>query len=204
MKCATFFLLMSLTRCTTTAPVGEKTVAKTTGKPELFVIGAGVVHPEALAVNTPTTLAKTPAGTLLISRVIRPRAEVREGPGINFSLSDRILEEDDRVIVFEVHGVWTKILSIKSWESGWVHAQVLSPPELNKKQMTINFARFPTVLAVRPLNYVGAFTSGDTIKLDEIIPKGKLFRALQVTNEKTLIWMAENNSIVWIKGRDMQ
>ena len=159
---------------------------------------------DSLDTNSRNTLAKTPAGTLLISTVIRPRAEVREGPGVNFSLSDRILEEGARVIVFEIHGVWTKVLSVKGWESGWVHAQVLSPPVLNKKPMTINFAHFPTVLAMRPLNYVGAFTGGEPIKLDEIIPKGKLFRALQVTDEKTLIWIAEKNSIVWIKGKDMQ
>lgn len=204
MKRAILILILNLTACATTESVDKNSASNGKAKSEMFVIGGGVVRPESLDINSRSSKATAPAGTLLISKVIRPRAEVREGPGINFSVSDRILEEGERVIVFETHGVWTRVLLVKTWEPGWIHAQALSSPALNRKQMTINFSRFPTVLAVRALNYVGAFAGGDTIKLEEIIPKGKLFRALQVTDQKTLIWMAENNSIVWIKGRDMQ
>lgn len=204
MRRATLFLLMSLTACATPAPVGEKTASKKNTKPTPFVLGAGIVRPESLDLNTQAAMATAPVGTLLVSQVIRPLAEVREGPGVNFSLTDRILEVGEQVIVFEEHGVWSKIISVKKWESGWVHVRALSKPALNRKRMVINFARFPTVLAMKPLNYVRSFVGGDSVKLEEIIPRGKQFRALQVTENKTLIWMSENNSIVWIKGRDMQ
>lgn len=175
---------------------------------QTFVIGGG--RPSAknegsvADLNHHAKMAIAPAGTLRISKVSRPRAEMREGPGINFALTDRILEEGSPVIVFEQHGVWVKVISMANWEGGWIHGQTITQPKLNKKSVAVNLSMFPTVLAVKPVSEAMKFASNESVQLREAIPRGKMFRALQVTNEKTLIWMPESNAIFWIAGKDMQ
>ena len=209
MKFLALFILLFLNSCATTEPPAQdETTATETKKPkkvEPFILGDGTGGMSNKTVNTDVGLAVVPIGTVRISKVTRPRAEMREGPGVSFALVDRILEEGDKVIVFEQHGVWAKVITIGQWEPGWLHSHTLSTPRLNKQAMTVDFAKFPTVLAVKPVERALAFKTQDKDSDLEVgIPKGKMFKALQVTEDKTLIWMAEKNAMVWIKGKDMQ
>ena len=207
MKIFALCIMLLLYSCATTEPPVHKeapaSVTKKVKKPAPFILGDGIVGLNAKAADSNIGLAIAPIGTLRISKVTRTRAEMREGPGVTFALFDRILEEGDKVIVFEQHGVWARVITIGRWEPGWLHAHTISTPRLNKQAMTVNFAKFPTVLAVRPVDRALAF-NGQENDLEVAIPKGKIFKALQVTEDKTLIWMAEKNAMVWIKGKDMQ
>lgn len=208
-KTAIFLSLVVTVACATGAPPeGQESARNSISGQKPFVIGAGDA-PAGLQVsegNLPqfSGPVEVPAGTLRISKVSRKRSEMREGPGVSFALADRILEEGARVIVFEQHGVWAKVLSIGHWDSGWVHVDSISPPKLNRKSMRVDFGKFPTVLAVRPVSHGLAFVGGSSVRFDEAIPKGRMFRALQMTEDRTLIWISERNDIVWIKGKDMQ
>jgi hypothetical protein len=207
MKSLALFILLFLNSCATTEPSAQEettvTETKKIEKTEPFILGDGTGGMSNKAANSNIGLAIAPAGTLRISKISRPRAEMREGPGASFALVDRILEEGDKVIVFDRYGVWTKVVTVGQWEPGWLHAHTLSLPRLNKQAMTVDFTKFPTVLAVKPVERALAFKDqeGD---LEVAIPKGKMFKALQVTEDKTLIWMAEKNAVVWIRGKDMQ
>jgi hypothetical protein len=207
MKFSPLFFVFFILSCATTEPPAQEavtaTVQKKTQKAAPFILGDGTSGMSNKAADASIELAVAPAGTLRISKVTRPRAEMREGPGVSFALVDRILEEGDRVIVFEQHGVWAKVITVGRWEPGWLHTHTLSTPRLNKQAMTVDFAKFPTVLAVKPLDRALAFKEQES-EVQVVIPKGKLFKALQVTEDKTLIWIAEKNAMVWIKGKDMQ
>jgi hypothetical protein len=207
MKFLALSVLLFLNACATTEPPTQEEPSATETvkmkKSEPFILGDGTGGMSSKAANSNLGLAVAPIGTLRVSKITRPRAEMREGPGVSFALVDRILEEGDKVIVFEQHGVWAKVITIGHWEPGWLHAHTLSTPRLNKQAMTVDFAKFPTVLAIKPVDRALAFKSQDG-DLEVAIPKGKMFKALQVTENKTLIWMAEKNAMVWIKGKDMQ
>ena len=207
MKFLALSILILLNSCATTEPPAQEeapaTATKKVKKPVPFILGNGTGGMSTKAADSNVGLAVAPVGTLRVSKVTRPRAEMREGPGVTFALFDRILEEGDKVIVFEQHGVWAKVITISNWEPGWLHAHTISTPRLNKQAMTVNFAKVPTVLAVKPVDRALAF-KGQEGDLEVAIPKGKMFKALQVTEDKTLIWMAEKNAMVWIRGKDMQ
>lgn len=207
MKFLALFIVLFLNSCATTEPPVQKETAvietKKVRNPEPLILGDGTAGMIGKATNSNISLAVAPIGTLRISKITRPRAEMREGPGTSFALVDRILEEGDNVIVFEQHGVWAKVITVGHWEPGWLHAHTLSTPLLNKQAMSVDFSKFPTVLAVKPVEKALAFND-EGGELEVAIPKGKMFKALQVTEYKTLIWMAEKNAMVWIKGKDMQ
>jgi hypothetical protein len=207
MKYLPLLVVFFMHSCATTEPPAQEeaavTVEKKSKKAATFILGDGTSGMSNKAADASIELAVAPTGTLRISKVTRPRAEMREGPGVSFALVDRILEEGDRVIVFEQHGVWAKVITVGRWEPGWLHTHTLSIPRLNKQAMTVDFSKFPTVLAVKPLDRALAFKEQES-EVQVAIPKGKLFKALQVTEDKTLIWIAEKNAMVWIKGKDMQ
>jgi len=207
MKFFAICILLLLNSCATTEPPAREAapaaVTKKVKKLAPLVLGDGTGGMFGKTAVSDIGWAVVPIGTLRISKVTRPRAEMREGPGVTFALFDRILEEGDKVIVFEQHGVWAKVITIGRWEPGWLHADTISTSNLNKQAMMVNFAKFPTVLAVKPVGRALAFKSQEN-DLEVAIPKGKMFKALQVTEDKTLIWMAEKNAMVWIRGKDMQ
>lgn len=201
-------MLTAVAGCATVQPEVAQPGATAAPSQEPLVIGTGtsVAALQGSDAEMPGYAgpAVVPPGTVRVSKVARKRSEMREGPGVSFALADRILEEGTKVIVFEQHGVWVKVLSVGEWDSGWVHVNTISPPKLNKTSMTINVAKFPTVLAVRPVSQGLAFAGGDSVRFGDAIPKGRMFRALQITGDRTLVWIAERNDIVWIKRKDMQ
>lgn len=202
---SSFICMLAFVGACATVPSEDQALSKLSRKQKPLLIGSGQIgsQGEEGVVNF-TGEAIAPAGTLLVSRVSRNRSEMREGPGVNFAVTDRILEKNARVVVFERHGVWTKVLSLGYWDSGWVHSDTITSPKPNKNAIAINVRKFPTVLAVRPVTQAFAFADHVPVQFNEAIPKGKLFRALQVADDKTLIWNFEKNEMIWIKGKDMQ
>lgn len=149
-----------------------------------------------------TSLVEVPAGMLLTSEIARPRAELRTGPGIQFELSDRILTQGTRVIVFMHVGVWAKVIVPGSWQSGWVHGQTLAESKPNAKPMTVDMTRLPTVLALRPVQSVGSFPSQSKLPVE--IPKGAMFHSLRFAENDALIYLPDTNSVMWMSRKDVQ
>ncbi len=198
---------LALAACQTPEPGTASLAApKTKGaKPVAQQLHAETRLPEAfgkpLASGKPG-LVQVPAGMLSVSEIARPRAELRTGPGIQFELSDKILTQGTKVIVFMKVGVWAKIAVPGIWQTGWVHGQTLAETKPNPKAMAIAIDRLPTVLALRPISTVESFPRQE--KLPVSIPKGAMFHSLRFAENDALIYLPDTNSVMWMSRKDVQ
>jgi hypothetical protein len=154
----------------------------------------------------PMTLL-VPAGAASLSQVIRPRAEVRVGPGPQFDLADEILEQGTQVVVFDARGVWRKAvpltrLTTLPLRGGWVHEKALAPPFPNREALAVDRRLLPTVIAVRDVPSARTFPA--KAQVATAVPRGTLFRALSFAASDVLVWVPETNSMMWISGKDVQ
>lgn len=199
--------LAVLTACQTPEP---ETATRATAKPKAQRVAAVPLRAETRlpdAFGKPLTAGKAgvvqvPAGLLTVSEIARPRAELRTGPGIQFELSDKILTQGTKVIVFMKVGVWAKVAVPGTWQSGWVHGQTLAEMKPNPHAMTIDVNRLPTVLALRPVTTVASFP--DQTKLPVSIPKGAMFHSLKFAENEALIYLPDTNSVMWMSRKDVQ
>ena len=51
---------------------------------------------------------------------------------------------------------------------------------------------------------VGCLRSLTPLKLDVLIPKGTIFRALKYTKKSTLVFIGKTNSVLWISNEEVQ
>jgi hypothetical protein len=140
-----------------------------------------------------------PQESLRLSRIKRPRAEVRRGPGVQFQLVDSILSNQESVILFERVGVWQKIFEPLQKLEGWVHHKVLETPWVNKSTISVEVDRLPTVFAMDEINSIYSFPLKKQIQFR--IPKGAIFRSIASSKFGTLVWLHQNNSVLWIEGK---
>src|SRR5687768_4583898 len=132
------------------------------------------VVPEAFGRRlAPAENAFVPEGAVAISEVVRPRAEVRTGPGTQFDLTDVVLPQGAKVIVFQKVGVWRHVLAPPRWQRGWVHHRALSEAEPNRRPAAVDLGKLPTVLALRPVAVAAAFPGKEPVPV--AIPKGAMF-----------------------------
>lgn len=143
-----------------------------------------------------------PAEMLTVSEIVRPRAEVRSGPGVQFELTDKVLLQGADVLVFDKVGVWRKIVVMATSQTGWVHAQTLAEPRPSDVPMIVDPKRLPTVLAMREVDQVRSFPEQAPVKTK--VPKGAMFRSLMYADAGTLVLLPETSSVMWIPGKDVQ
>ena len=151
--------------------------------------------------DEPAAKALVPPQMLLISQVIRPRAEMRLGPGTQYELQDAPLDRGVDAIVLGQHGVWLKILPVISGASGWVHSQALSRPRLNGQPFSISLQRLPTIQVVHDTNLVWDFPNSKQRRV--MIPRGAMFRQLRLNGKGALVWLPETNSVMWLSRKDV-
>ena len=149
----------------------------------------------------PAAKAVVPPQMLLISQVIRPRAEMRVGPGTQYELLDATLDRGVDAIVLAQHGVWLKILPVISGASGWVHRQALSRPRLNTQPFSMSLQRLPTIQVVHDTNLVWDFPYSKQRHV--MIPRGAMFRQLRLNGKGALVWLPETNSVMWLSRKDV-
>ena len=149
-----------------------------------------------------TKLILVPVGMLSVSEVTRPRAELRSGPGAQFEVSDEVLPTGTPVMVFNLVGVWRKVVVMEDGKTGWVHAQALAQPRLNRVPMRVDARRLPTVLATREVETIKEFP-GQTSRTAKV-PRGAMFRSLMVNEVGTLVWLPETASVMWMSRKDVQ
>lgn len=171
-----------------------KAVAPTTIIPERFSSTLPAT-PNAAVRSVPRTM-------LSVAEVVRPRAELRQGPGVEFMLHDTMLAQGTRVVVFSRVGVWQKVLVPGSWQKGWIHHRALSEPRPSEHAMHIDMSQLPTVLAVHEVGKARAFPSLSELRVE--IPRGSMFRSLKESDWGTLVWLPETNSVMWMARKDVQ
>lgn len=164
------------------------------------------IVPERFTSTLPRKIAPLPRAIprsmLAVAEVVRPRAELREGPGADFMLHDALVAQGTRVIVFGRVGVWQKVLIPGSWQMGWAHRQALSEIRPSERAINIDMNRLPTVLAIRAVESARAFPSLSELRVE--IPRGSIFRSLMENDWGTLVWLPETNSVIWMARKDVQ
>lgn len=161
--------------------------------PEKFGTKSGVPP------DTKLVLAKN---MLKISKIIRPKAEVRSGPGAHFQLVDVMLYRDTSVYLFERVGVWQKVFEPTSKVAGWVHFRVLDEESVDPGQVSVATGSLPTVFAMTDIDKGYAFPERSELAVH--IPKGTIFKSLKKTEFGTLVWLPQTNSVMWLTGEVVQ
>ena len=103
-------ILLALAGCQTAATETRQAEVK---RPEAARIMPKTVLPTDFKSTLDMPLTKlilVPVGMLSVSEVTRPRAELRSGPGAQFEVSDEVLPTGTPVMVFNLVGVWRKVV----------------------------------------------------------------------------------------------
>jgi hypothetical protein len=134
--------------------------------------------------------------------VERQSAEVREGPGTEFALDEQLLKKGDLVVLYEKIDNWQKILCPYKDIEGWVHYQTLGEVEKNAKLVELNLLRLPKVFAAHEITEAWDEPAQKQIAVS--IPKGSNFPALKFDDSKTLVYLVQSNSPIWLSRKDAQ
>lgn len=141
-----------------------------------------------------------PESALDLKTIARAKVEVREGPGVQYGLLDRVLTASDLLIQIGSTGVWRKIYEPKTETIGWVHAQTLKPAEAKRLAIRINKAYLSKVFTNKDN------PKGETFQLQKSFvlkaSKGAPFYALQKKRDKILVVIGATKSLVWLSKRD--
>ena len=141
-----------------------------------------------------------PKGALRLSRVSRVRAELREGPGSQFKLQGKWLQRGDKVIVFNRVAAWYKVLTIQSKKQGWMHYKALGSFYYSDRPTALSVHLLPRVFSIRKISSVYLNPSKTQVAVN--IPKGRAFAALQIDQRRTLVWVRETDSVLWLNSED--
>jgi SH3-like domain-containing protein len=188
--------LLFASGCVTSTPSSVGTLSQR--------VQASTVLPHSRIIETqsdvPADLVVAPY-VVMTSRVARPRAEMRVGPGSQFELLDLFLSRDTEVVILSQHGVWRKILPIHDGPVAWVHNQALSRAKLNTHSIHLRSQRLPVVQVVHATDKVWLY--GKNSLASAQVPRGSMFRTLRLTDHGALVWLAETNSVVWLSRKDV-
>ena len=146
-------------------------------------------------------LVRLPPQIVSTAKVVRPRAELRVGPGGQYELREVSLVRDAQVVVIGKLGIWRKVLLPQSGDYGWVHAQAISEATLNNAPMNLDMRRLPTVQAAHLIELAQQFPDSNPIKVT--IPRGAIFRLIRQDDRAALVWLSETNSVMWLSLKDL-
>lgn len=69
--------------------------------------------------------------TLSVSQTVRPKVELRIGPGSEFELLDQTLAINTGVVILESKDIWQKVFVPLQRVTGWTHVKSLALPKGN-------------------------------------------------------------------------
>ncbi len=147
-------------------------------------------------------MAEFDPGLVMMSRIDRPRAEVRLGPGPDYPLSDAVLTQDLQVITWQKVGVWQKIVTLNGEIQGWVHSAALGKMSVNQQRLKLKVATFPIVSLVRDVTAVFDYASAEEVQV--VWPRGTMYVMLMENSRRKLLWVKNTNSVAWINREDAQ
>lgn len=145
---------------------------------------------------------RVPQEILNTAYVVRNRAEVREGPGVQFRLQSRLLPHRARVLALQRVGVWQKVLVLDSGQRGWVHSQTLAKIQDGSELVELASKHLPMVFAITAIDK--AFDYRSLKPLPVAIPKGAGFLCLGWRKKKALVYLSKTNSLMWLDRGDAQ
>lgn len=202
------FLCFSLTvnACQTTPEIYTAKSTHNTKQEGAFYISTTTILPEKFArkplQNEEIKRLIVPQNMFLIYTISRKNVELREGPGVKFSLMDKSLSQKEPVIVFERRGNWAKVFAYKKNLSGWIHKKTIKKKPPISKNIIIDPQKLPTGIAVRPIKHIFTFPEYTEIKAK--IKKGTQFSVLKKTANLALVRINETNSIMWLDREDFK
>lgn len=143
-----------------------------------------------------------PKGVIRMSRITRPRAEMRDGPGTRYAIKSRLLPRGTEVMSFDQIGVWKKVFLPDSGVSGWVHHRTLGAATKDDKLIELKLENLPRVFLANQIQE--GFEFGTMKKVKIRIPKGAVFHTLNRTRDKILVLLNSTGSVMWIPGKDSE
>jgi len=144
-------------------------------------------------------LLMIPSNMLLIYKIIRSGTPMRQGPRVSLPIYNRILQKNDYVVFFEELGVWRKVLAIRHKQIGWVHHQTIRKSSYPSLFLKLSSSQLPIVMTTKKLHYLYNYPDGR--KRNIFIPDGKIFLVLNKKNRRSLLWVAETNSVMWLNSQ---
>lgn len=143
-----------------------------------------------------------PQDTVFLAEITSSAAEVRDGPSAIYAIKDRLLRENDEVVLLDDLQTWLKIYCPKKTLSGWVHSNVVSEKRRNKTEMTLPLLVFSKIFAIQKVNEI--YHTHGKAPLSVNIPKGRGFPLLAKMGSFNLGWIAETNSLAWFPAETVQ
>lgn len=193
-------LLLAVAGCQHSAPSGNGDGALSAGT---ATIGAEPVLPDDFSKYAAAQTIEIPVDMIELGTIVRPRAPIRTGPGVNLPLTDWILTEGERVLTFDRVGRWVRVLALKSGHRGWLHEAVIGPATpATEPALTLDTALLPTAFAQHDIRRVNSYKNGQPVDVN--IPKGSAFRALLVEKKRALVLVPQTNAAIWVDRKDVQ
>ena len=145
---------------------------------------------------------KIPGNLLSFGKTLRPRTEMRLGPSGKFKILNGLLKKNEFVILLSESGNWLQIYTLNNRRLGWVHKKSITQSTTKKNKIyTLPLRILPTVFTKQNVTLVRDYLSLE--EQDVFIQKGSYFKALQQEKQKTLIWIASTNSVVWLNKKNI-
>lgn len=147
------------------------------------------------------TFFRIPEQALGLALIKRPKAELRQGPGLHFELEENLLPQGTRVFIIERSAFWRRVFApdLKIW--GWVHRKTLRMAEQKDALLTVNPRGLPKVFAARPIET--AYNFGNLSELKVSIPKGAGFLKVRERGDKVLVILPDTRSLLWLAKKDV-
>jgi hypothetical protein len=158
-------------------------------------------RPAERAAGTQENLIIQPQA-LLVSQVARPKAELREGPGVEFGLLDQTLPMHTAVVMLELKDVWQKIFVPQLGVTGWVHSKSLGLSRLNDEAMMLPAIKMPIVTAVKVITSASSFPDNQPMRIT--VSRGQVMVLLRRALGKNLVVLNDTRSLAWIAQEDLQ
>lgn len=143
-----------------------------------------------------------PSELIFVGEITRQMVEVREGPGTEFPLLDRLLTSSTPVVVIDSFGVWTKVYIPDHKFEGWIHHRTFRRMSNPPVFLELPIDRFPKVFTRRELFEVFDYQSKKAISYST--PKGRQFRRLAKQGNMVLVYLPETRSIAWLMAGDVR
>ena len=135
------------------------------------------------------------------TKIVRPRAELREGPGTAYYVLDKILTEGATVIVTERYFRWRKVTAPGHDVVGWLHEKTLSNKPLKEGFLAVELSTLPSLFTPRRVKKIYDYETSKAIATK--FPKGTKFYRLKKVKKRYLVIIEDTLSIAWINEGDL-
>lgn len=133
--------------------------------------------------------------------ISRKKTELRKGPGLSFAIKDTFLEENDRVLILDKFNIWRKVYAPEHNQWGWLHYRTIAEIKKPKETFNISVEAFPLVFTKH--NGVKVYDFRTKNPLNQKLPKGYAFYALNKTDTMILVYIPTTKTVAWMQRGDV-